>query len=110
MLSYTIEGDSVHRLYQRRVFFAYPRFDVAPELLGQRQHVGGFLIGHRQRLVVRNPVALAAERIELAHERRVGPDGVFQRLNGFCVMPGNIRIRAIPEACKAADAVERAAL
>jgi len=75
---------------QRRVRGTYPRLDVPPELLGKSQHVGGLLTGHRQRRVVRNLVALAAEGVEPAQERGVGTDGVFQRLNGVRVMAGNI--------------------
>jgi len=78
------------------MFDAYPRLDIVPELRCQRQHIGSLFGGHGRRRVVGHPVAFTAKRVELAHQRRIDPNGMPQRLDGKRMMPWNIGVGAIP--------------
>lgn len=82
--------------YQRSMLGPYPRLDIVPELRRQRQHIGSLIAGHSSRGVVRDSVAFASICVELAHHCRINPNGVFQRRNSNCVVPGNIGVGAIP--------------
>lgn len=78
------------------MFGAYPRLDIVPELRRQRQHIGSLFDGHRRRGVVRNPVAFAAICVEFAHQCRIDPNRVLQRLDRNRMVPWNIGVGAIP--------------
>jgi len=84
------------RSYKRSVFGAYPRLDILPELRRQRQHFGSLLSRYGRGGVIRYPVALAAQRVELAHQRSVDTNGVSQRFDRKRMVPGSIGVGPIP--------------
>jgi len=80
---------------ERRVAGAQPCFHIAPELPGKRQNLGNLRLRHGGRGVIRNAVALAPEPVEFPHQRRVGPEAVFYRLDRDRVVTGRIGVGAI---------------
>lgn len=78
------------------MFDAYPRLDIVPELPCQHQHIGSLIGGDSRRGVVRYSVAFTAKRVELAHQCRIGPNCMLQRLDRNRMVPGNIGVGAIP--------------